>query len=97
MKGSRSCFHQDENESQQKSDGKGRALGCDPRDRVGVPGGSEAKASAYSAEDLGKWQPTPVLLPGKSHGWRNLVGYSPWGRKEWDTFERLHFQLTFIK
>ena len=31
-----------------------------------------------------KWQPTPVLLPGKSHGWRSLVGYSPWGRKELD-------------
>ena len=29
-----------------------------------------------------KWQPTPVLLPGKSHGPRSLVGYSPWGRKE---------------
>ena len=29
-----------------------------------------------------KWQLTPVLLPGKSHGWRSLVGYSPWGRKE---------------
>ena len=28
-----------------------------------------------------QWQPTPVLLPGKSHGWRSLVGYSPWGRK----------------
>ena len=27
-----------------------------------------------------KWQPTPVLLPGKSHGWRSLVGCSPWGR-----------------
>ena len=27
-----------------------------------------------------QWQPTPVLLPGKSHGWRNLVGCSPWGR-----------------
>ena len=34
-----------------------------------------------------KWQPTPVLLPGKSHGWRNLVGYSPWGCKESDTTE----------
>ena len=31
-----------------------------------------------------KWQPTPVLLPGKSHGQRSLVGYSPWGRKESD-------------
>jgi len=39
-----------------------------------------------------KWQPTPVFLPGKSHGQRNLVGYSPWGRKESDTTERLHFQ-----
>ena len=29
----------------------------------------------------GKWQPTPVFLPGKSHGQRNLVGYSPWGCK----------------
>ena len=39
-----------------------------------------------------KWQATPVLLPGKSHGWRrSLVGYSPWGRKESDTTERLHF------
>ena len=38
-----------------------------------------------------KWQPTPVLLPGKSHGWRSLVGYSPWGRKKSDTTERLHF------
>ena len=37
-----------------------------------------------------KWQPTPVLLPGKSHGQRSLVGYSPWGRKESETTERLH-------
>ena len=34
---------------------------------------------------------TPVLLPGKFHGWRSLVGYSPWGPKESDTTERLHF------
>ena len=38
-----------------------------------------------------KWQPTPVLLPGKFHGQRSLVGYSPWGRKESDTTEQLHF------
>ena len=30
-----------------------------------------------------KWQPTAVFLPGKSHGWRSLAGYSPWGRKSW--------------
>ena len=35
-----------------------------------------------------KWQPTPVLLPGESHGWRSLVGCSPWGRRESDTTER---------
>jgi len=38
-----------------------------------------------------KWQSTSVLLPGKSHGQRSLVGYSPWGRKESDTTEQLHF------
>ena len=37
-----------------------------------------------------QWQPTPVL-PGKSHGWISLVGYSPWGHKESDTTKRLHF------
>ena len=35
------------------------------------------------------WQPTPVFLPGESHGQRSLAGYSPWGRKESDTTERL--------
>ena len=33
------------------------------------------------------WQPTPVFLPGKSHGQRGLVSYSPWGHKESDTTE----------
>ena len=37
-----------------------------------------------------KWQPTPVSLSGKSHGWRSLVGYSPWGHKESDTTKRWH-------
>ena len=41
-----------------------------------------------------KWQPTPVFLPGKSHGRRSLVGYSPWGREESDTTERLHFHFS---
>ena len=64
---------------------------------------SEVKASASNAGDLGsipgsgrfpwrrKWQPTPVVLPGESHGRRNLVGYNPRGHKELDTTERLHF------
>ena len=41
-----------------------------------------------------QWQPTPVLLPGNSHGRRSLVGCSPWGRKESDTTERLHFHFS---
>ena len=36
-----------------------------------------------------EWLPTPVFLPGESHGQRNLVGYSPWGHKESDTIEWL--------
>ena len=33
------------------------------------------------------WQPTPVSLPGESHGQRSLVGYSPWAWKEWNVTE----------
>ena len=41
-----------------------------------------------------QWHPIPVLLPGKSRGWRSLVGCSPWGREELDTTERLHFHFS---
>ena len=44
-----------------------------------------------------KWHPTPVFLPGKSHEWRSLVGYSPWGRKESDMTELLHFHFHTIQ
>ena len=71
---------------------------------VDFPGGSDGKVSTYSVGDpwVGKtpwrrkWQPTPVLSPGKSLGWRSMVGYSPWGHKELDTTERLHFSLYVI-
>ena len=45
-----------------------------------------------------QWHPTPVLLPAKSHGWRSLVGCSPWSRQESDTTKRLpfHFSLSCI-
>ena len=58
--------------------------------------GLDSKASVYNEGDPGlirkiawrrKWQPTPVLLPGKSHGWRSLIDYSLWGRKESDMTE----------
>ena len=63
---------------------------------MGFPGGSVVKHPLAKQETLvpslggkipwrRKWQPTPVFLPGKSHGQRNLAGYSPWGRKELDT------------
>ena len=41
-----------------------------------------------------QWHPTPVLLPGKSHGRRSLVDCSPWGRQESDMTERLHFHFS---
>ena len=45
-----------------------------------------------------EWLPTLVFLPGKSHGQRSLVGYSPWGRKESDMTEQLHINKhTHIK
>ena len=42
-----------------------------------------------------QWHPTPVLLPGKSHGRRSLVGCSPWGREESDMTKRIHFHFSF--
>ena len=41
-----------------------------------------------------QWHPTPVLLPGKSHGRRSLLGCSPWRREELDTTERPHFHFS---
>ena len=43
-----------------------------------------------------KWPSILVLLPGKSHGQRSLVGYSPWGHKESDTTERLHLLILWL-
>ena len=64
-----------------------------------VQGIKNLPASAGGTKDLGlipgsgrfplsrKWQPTPIFLPGKSHGQRSLLIYSPWGHKELDTTE----------
>ena len=69
------------------------------------PGGSVVKNLPAKAGDsnsihglgscLGErnGNPLPVFLPGESHGQRSLAGYSPWGRQESDTTERLHFHL----
>ena len=60
--------------------------------------GIEPRSPALQADALlsrrRQWHPTPVLLPGKSHGWRSLVGCSPWGREESDTTERFHFHFS---
>ena len=44
-----------------------------------------------------QWHPAPLLLPGKSHRWRSLEGYSPWGRWGSDTTERLHFRFSLSR
>ena len=71
---------------------------------LGFPGGSDGKNVCLQSGRprfdpwVGKilwrrkWQPTPVFLPGKSHGRRSLAGYSPWGCKESDMTEQLHDQ-----
>ena len=68
-------------------------------DQQDFPGGSDGKESACSAGESRfkswirkipwrrEWLPTPVFLPGESHGQRSLVGYSPWSRRESDTTE----------
>ena len=70
-------------------------------------GGSEGRKSASQCRRPGfspwvgkmpwrrEWQPTPVFLPREFHGQRNLVGYSPLGRKESDMTERLTLLLLF--
>ena len=61
---------------------------------VGVWGGKRFLAPNVLNNPSPKWYPSPVLLPGKSHGWRSLVGCSPWGRWGSDTTERLHFRFS---
>ena len=55
---------------------------------------SSEQNSSSSSSQRRQWHPTPVLLPGKSHGPRSLVGCSPWGREESDKTERLHFHFS---
>ena len=68
--------------------------------KTDTPGGSDSKEPPATWETWvqflrwedplrRKWQPSPVFLPGESHGHRSLVGYSPRGHKELDTTGRL--------
>ena len=55
-----------------------------------VPKNAQTTTQLHSSH----MHPTPALLPGKSHGWRSLVGCSPWDLKESDTTEQLHFHFS---
>ena len=57
------------------------------------PGAGEAASNRSPCKPA----PTPVLLPGKSHGWRSLVGCSPWDLEESDMIERLHFHFSLSR
>ena len=81
---------------------------CDYRNIWGSLNSSVGKESSCRTEtrvrSLGredpwkmKWLPTPVFLPGESHGQRSLVGYSPWSRKESDTTKQLTLSQAYIK
>ena len=52
--------------------------------------------SNYALDQRRQWHPTPLLLPGKSHGRRSLVDCSPWGREESDMTEQLHFHFSLL-
>ena len=54
----------------------------------------EVKGNGENLGQRRQWLPTPVLLPGKSHGQRSLVGCSPWGCEESDTTEQFHFHFS---
>ena len=71
---------------------------------MGFPGGASGKESTCQGrrckrrgldpwvEEIfrrRKWQPAPVFLPGKFHGQKSQMGYSPWGHEEWQVTERL--------
>jgi len=58
-----------------------------------LPPMRETGVRSLGKEDPLEKEPTPVFLPGESHGWRSLVGYRPRGCKESDMTQRLHYTL----
>ena len=82
-----------------ESQGWGSLVGCRLWGRTDIGRAHFLRKMIYLAKVIGmfrrrQWHPTPVLLPGKSHGWRRLVRCSPWGPKESDTTEWLHFHFS---
>ena len=85
------------NKSKKKHSDRENTLVVASMEREGGGAIQEWKGGYYGTTWRRQWQPTPVLLPGKSHGWRSLVGCSPCGGWESDTTERLpfHFSLSY--
>ena len=73
--------------------GKKIIINCSPLSSSSHPVTETGSDSTIIQSAPGQWHPTPVILLGKSHGRRSLVGCSPWGREEPDTTEWLHFHL----
>ena len=71
-------------------------LDCHPASPTKAPGRAAGPDTASRCHPSWRrqWHPTPVLLPGKSNGWRSLVGCSPQGHEESDRTERLHFHFS---
>ena len=72
----------------------GRSLPFEPPEKPFSDENAIMLDISYNLSWRRQWHPTPVLLPGKSHGRRSLVGCSPWGRYKSDTTERLHFHFS---
>ena len=83
-----SCsFSQSTNNSEQEARASRREAGGLGGPRPSFALLSDLPPHTSLDKSLRQWHPTPILLPGKSHGWRSLVDSSPWGRKELDTTE----------
>ena len=68
----------------------GKESACNAGDAGSIPGSGRSPGE-------GNWLPTPVFLPGESHGQRSLAGYSPWGCQELDMTERLILSNVYTK
>ena len=88
-----SIWASDETEKYLESQLKLRIMFLRKREMVNIRG---SIIRFYQSVRRRQWHPTPVLLPGKSHGWRSLLDCCPWGCEESDVAERLHFHFSLL-